>query len=141
MPRSGDFWADTSFAIVGRVAWTVLFHPDAEDERRVLPARERVALDNAVEKLKEIGPTLGYPHTSDVRGADDIRELRPRQGRSAWRAFYREIGGTIVVGPSDPRLKASPGHLTKRFVRPRRGSAMLRRHDEALPDEDHRPGS
>ena len=95
------------------MAWTVLFHPDAEDERRVLPARERVALDNAVEKLKEIGPTLGYPHTSDVRGADDIRELRPRQGRSAWRAFYREIGGTIVVGSIGPEAESRPRAFVK----------------------------
>jgi len=43
---------------------------------------------NANEKPAVNGPALGYPHSSDVRGAPGLRELRPRNGRSACRAFY-----------------------------------------------------
>ena len=57
---------------------------------------------NAVEKLRVHGPVLPYPHSSDVRGADRLRELRPRSGRSPWRAFYRRIGDLFVVGAIAP---------------------------------------
>jgi hypothetical protein len=67
--------------------WEVRYLPEAEQERDKLPGNEKAALRNAAEKLQHIGPALGYPHTSDVRGFPDLRELRPRQGRSPWRAF------------------------------------------------------
>ncbi|MGH3697530.1 MAG: type II toxin-antitoxin system RelE/ParE family toxin [Pseudonocardiaceae bacterium] len=54
-----------------------------------MPAGERHALYNAVAKLQAIGPDLGYPHTSAVQGAYQLRELRPRAGRSPWRGLYR----------------------------------------------------
>jgi hypothetical protein len=44
-------------------------------------------LINADAKLGAYGPSLGYPHTSAVLGAEKLRELRPRAGRSAWRAL------------------------------------------------------
>ena len=52
---------------------------------------------NAVRKLEVVGPALGYPHTSDVRGAERIRELRPRAGRSPWRGLYRRVGPDALV--------------------------------------------
>ncbi len=47
-------------------------------------------------KLGAYGPLLGYPHTSAVRGAEGLRELRPRAGRSAWRALYRQVGELLT---------------------------------------------
>ncbi len=44
-----------------------------------------------------LGLLLGVPHTSQVKGSS-LRELRPRQGRSPWRAFYRRSGELLVVG-------------------------------------------
>ena len=41
---------------------------EAAEERLPLPATERNALLNAVEKLEAFGPQLGYPHTSSVQG-------------------------------------------------------------------------
>ena len=38
-------------------------------------------------------PDNGY----DVRGADRLRELRPRGGRSPWRALYRRVGSDRFV--------------------------------------------
>ena len=88
--------------------WTVAYLPEAAQERATLPKAERAALINADAKLSAYGPLLGYPHTSAVRGADRLRGLRPRAGRSAWRALYRQVGELFVVavGPeaqSDPR--------------------------------------
>jgi hypothetical protein len=50
---------------------------------------EKAALINAEAKLAALGPGLPYPHSSAVQGADRLRELRPRGGRSPWRALYR----------------------------------------------------
>lgn len=78
--------------------WSVVYLPEARAELEALPGAERAAVINAVEKLQALGETLGYPHTSAVRGTVGLRELRPRSGRSPWRAFYRRIGGVLVIG-------------------------------------------
>jgi len=93
--------------------WTVVYLPEAEQERDDIPDREQAALYNAVVKLQNVGPSLGYPHTSNVEGADRLRELRPRGGRSPWRALYRQFGGAFVIGAVCPEAKQDP----KRFRR------------------------
>ena len=80
----------------------VLFHSDAEAELAALPEEERVAIDHAREKLEAMGARLPFPHQSDVRGAVSLRELRPRGGRSPWRALYRQIGDAMVIGGIGP---------------------------------------
>jgi hypothetical protein len=67
-----------------------------------------VALLHAVEKLASAGVGLGYPHTSQVRGAANLRELRPRAGRSRWRAFYRRLGEVLVIGAIGPEAAVDP---------------------------------
>lgn len=83
--------------------------PEAQAEADSLPERERKALSNAVEKLRELGDALGYPHSSQVQGTT-LRELRPRRGNSPWRAFYQRRGDRFfivaAIGPEamrDPR--------------------------------------
>ena len=78
--------------------WSVRYLPEASGELQELPGGERAAMLNAVEKLQALGEQLGFPHTSAVRGTDGLRELRPRSGRSPWRAFYRRIGDVLVIG-------------------------------------------
>ncbi len=90
------------------MAWLVVFHPDAEIELNDLPAREQAAVLTASDKLRAVGPTLGYPHTSNVQSADNLRELRPRQGRCRWRAFYRQIGQYLVIGSIGPEAEVDP---------------------------------
>jgi hypothetical protein len=70
-------------------------------------------LYNAVQKLEHIGPALGYPHTSNVRSTPGLRELRPRQGRSPWRAFFRQVGDPFVIAAVGPEAE----HDAKGFRR------------------------
>ena len=88
--------------------WTVSLHPLAEVELQRIPATERVAVLNAAQKLEALGPDLGYPHSSAVRDADQLRELRPRAGRSPWRGFYRRFGDVFVLAAVGPEAEADP---------------------------------
>lgn len=56
---------------------------------------------NVVAKLLAVGPQLGFPHQSAVRGTN-LRELRPRAGRSPWRALYRRDREEFVIGAIAP---------------------------------------
>lgn len=85
--------------------WTVLYLPEAESERGRLPAVEKAALINADRKLQSLGPQLPYPHSSAVKGADRLRELRPRGGRSPWRGLYRQVGEVFVVAAIAPEAQ------------------------------------
>ena len=78
--------------------WEVRWLVEAEHERDRLATGERVALDRAVRKLATLGPQLPFPHQSSVRQGHRLRELRPRAGRSQWRALYRRIGDVFVIG-------------------------------------------
>ena len=72
-----------------------------------MPVAEKVAMQSAVEKLKVLGDRLPFPHSSKVRGATRLRELRPRAGRSPWRAFYRRIENTMVIGAIGPEARSN----------------------------------
>jgi hypothetical protein len=82
-------------------------------------------MNHAVEKLIALGPQLPFPHQSSVRGAGEgLRELRPRGGRSPWRAIYRREGDAFWIGAVGPEAEADP-HGFDRAVR-----AARRRLDE-----------
>ena len=82
--------------------------PEAEGELRALPAAERAAMQHAFEKLEVYGDRLPFPHSSRVKGAPQLRELRPRAGRSPWRAFYRRVVGSLVIGAIGPEARVDP---------------------------------
>lgn len=84
----------------------VRFHPEAETELEALPTREKVAMLSAVEKLEALGDRLPFPHSSEVRSGAKLRELRPRAGRSPWRAFYRRISRTMVIAAIGPEAES-----------------------------------
>lgn len=88
--------------------WGVVVHGEAESEYEALDAREALAVDNAIDKLKNAGPRLGFPHSSAVKGADKLRELRPRGGRSITRVFYRQFGDVFVIGAYGPEAEHDP---------------------------------
>ncbi len=81
--------------------WAVRYHPAAQAEEGALPPSEQLAMTNVVMKLRTLGPMLPFPHQSAVRGTN-LRELRPRSGRSAWRALYRRVGDVFVIGAISP---------------------------------------
>jgi len=101
----------------------VELHPDAASELLALPPAEQTARLNAIAKLEAIGPTLGFPHTSQVQGAE-VRELRARAGRSPWRAFYRQVGQVLRIGAIGPEAA----------VKPRLFQAAIKRAVERLKD-------
>lgn len=80
--------------------------PEATREIEGLPDRERRAVENALDKLRVLGGTLGYAHSSHVQGSR-LRELRPRRGASPWRVFYVEHarGMIIVLGVGSEALR------------------------------------
>jgi len=59
-------------------------------------------------KAAAIGIKLGFPHTSKMVGADNIRELRPRASRSRVRPLYRRVGGTFVIAAIGPEAQSDP---------------------------------
>ena len=86
---------------------SVRFHPLARAEVEALPARERKAIDSALDKLAALGPVLPFPHSSKIMGdpGGSLREPRPRAGRSAWRCIYERIGDVFVVGAVGPEAR------------------------------------
>lgn len=99
--------------VIVMIVWEVVYLPEAERERRALPDSEVAALINADAKLAAIGPALGFPHSSAVQGAQNLRELRPRSGRCRWRAFYRQVGGVFVVGAVGPEAMVDKRGFSK----------------------------
>jgi hypothetical protein len=83
-------------------AWphSVIYDPDAVVELLAMKSKqEHRALLNAVRKLGELGEQLGPPHMKPLKGDREaaLRELRPRQGQSDWRAIYRRAGDFYAI--------------------------------------------
>jgi hypothetical protein len=108
--------------------WDVRYHHEALKERDAMPTAERVALEHATDKLAAFGPQLPFPHQSRVQAAKDLRELRPRAGRSAWRGFYRRIDDVFVIAAVGPEALSNPSRF-KRAV-----NDALRRLQEVESD-------
>jgi hypothetical protein len=107
------------------MAFRVDWDEDAREELRRLPAVEARAVMTAVAKLEAFGDKLGAPHSSQVKGSRaGIRELRPRCGRSPWRALYRRVGVAMVILAVGPEA-----------MRDRRGfDQAVRRAEERLKE-------
>ena len=114
-------------AQVSRSPHTVIYDPDAVVDLLAMKSKEEHrALLNAVRKLGELGEQLGPPHMKPMKGdrAAALRELRPRQGRSDWRAVYRRAGGFYVILAID-RHKESAALIE-------RAQARAERYDKPL---------
>jgi hypothetical protein len=107
---------------------------DAQEELRALPLAERKAMYNAFEKLESLGDRLGSPHSSSIVGVSvTLRELRPRAGRSPWRAFYRRIGSEMVVGAIGPEALVSSSGFRQAV---NLAADRLRRYGQENSDHD-----
>lgn len=58
---------------------------------------DRKAVFNAVQKLREVGPSLPSPHMKSLKGEADLFELRPKRGTCEVRPIYARIGQRFVV--------------------------------------------
>lgn len=101
MPYKGNL-GDDAESDSGRAIMLVTVLKEARQELALLPTAERTAIENAIEKLSAVGDQLPFPHSSQVKGAERLRELRPRAGRSPWRALYRRVGDELVIAAIGP---------------------------------------
>jgi hypothetical protein len=73
------------------------------------PAARRAGGDGISGGKLAADSQLGFPHTSRVQGSRAaLRELRPRRGRSPWRALYRRAGDVMVVLAVAPEAARDP---------------------------------
>ncbi len=94
---------------VGEGVADVEWGSEVESELAELPVGEQVAARAVIEKLVVLGDRLPYPHQSAIQGMGGLRELRPRQGRSRWRLFYKRTGLNIfTIGAVGPEASVSP---------------------------------
>lgn len=100
-------------------------------ERNSLPPAEDAALINANRKLEALGPALPFPHSSAVRAADRLRELRPRGGRSPWRALYRQAADVFVVAAVVPEAHVDRRKFTAGCRAAQRRLARLEEKQES----------
>lgn len=112
-------------------------HPEAVTELNRLPVNEFRAMSNALDKMDLLGDQLGFPHTSNVEGADRLRELRPRQGRSPWRAFYRRIGNLLVVAAIGPEASVDPRGFRRAVQDAERRLAIVEQEQKKEVDRDN----
>jgi hypothetical protein len=85
---------------LGGQPYEVRWHSAADAERATISdVAERAAIQHAIMKLEAIGPSLGAPHSSAIKGANGagLRELRPRAGRSRWRPIYNRASERSFV--------------------------------------------
>src|SRR5437870_999214 len=83
----------------------ILLHPLAHSELARVPMGERRAIANAIDKLRR--PVHSWPTRTRARCRGQ-RELRPRAGRSPWRAFYQRAGALLVVAAIGPEAQVDP---------------------------------
>jgi hypothetical protein len=114
--------------------YSLIDDPDAVVDLLAMKSKEEHrALLNAVRKLGELGEQLSPPHMKPLKGdrAAALRELRPRQGRSDWRAIYRRASDFYVILAID-RHKEFAALIE-------RAHARAERYDTALNADKPRP--
>lgn len=100
--------------------------------------RERVALLHAQEKLVAVGDRLPFPHQSAVVGSSRLRELRPRAGRSPWRALYTRSGDRLVILAICPEAQVDRRGFDRAVSQARRRLVEI---EESRDDgQDHQGG-
>lgn len=108
----------------------VSFCREARIELKAVPPTERAAILRAIEKLEALGDQLSYPHSSAVKGAK-LRELRPRGGRSPWRALYRRVGNRFIIGAIGPEATVNPSEFKRAIEQADRRIAAIESEEPA----------
>lgn len=83
---------DHSFQVIflTGMSWEVEFTDEFESWWTGLNESIQNAIDRTVHLLEAKGPTLPFPHSSDIRGSKhgNMRELRIQVGGDPYRVFY-----------------------------------------------------
>lgn len=81
----------------GRI-WAVYLDADAaRDFEAVKSKGDRIAVYQAIEKPRFLGPALSSPNMKSLKGEADLFELRPKRGAVAVRPIYARIGDAFVI--------------------------------------------
>ena len=99
-------------------------HGELRELRRSAPHEVR-AIEQAMKALRLAGPNLGFPHTSAVRGAHGLRELRPRAGHGPWRILYRRGAHGIAFLALAPEALRDPRGFRRACERARARSTEV----------------
>lgn len=84
----------------------VEFHHAARAEFNAIPSEnEKEAMREVIRKQEAQDGELGAPHARAIVGSRGLWELRPRAGRSRWRAMYRRVGHRMLVGAFGPEAR------------------------------------
>jgi len=100
------------------MAWVVEFTDEFEEWWVDLDEAHQDAIDRSVALLEHRGPTLRFPHSSDVRGSKhgNMRELRVQVEGEPYRIFYafdpRRVA-ILLIGGS----KVGDGQFYERTLR------------------------
>jgi hypothetical protein len=82
--------------------WTVLEHPDFQNERKALDQDVQLKLAEQILALEQIGPQLGRPHVDTLNGSRHSRMKEMRFScKGVWRfafAFDNDRQAIILVG-------------------------------------------
>lgn len=70
--------------------WEVEYTSEFEDWWRTLSSKEQDAIDRAVRMIRDRGPHLGHPYSSQVKSSrhGNMRELRVQCGGDPYRVLY-----------------------------------------------------
>jgi hypothetical protein len=84
------------------MAWTVEFHDEFEPEFDELPEEVQDELLARLERVEEVGPTLGRPHVDTLKGSRhaNMKEIRFVAAGGVWRtafAFDRQRRAIVLV--------------------------------------------
>lgn len=73
-----------------RMDWDVEYTDEFAEWWDELGAKEQVSVSASVDLLGLLGPGLGFPHTSDIKGSrhGNLRELRVRHAGRPYRVLY-----------------------------------------------------
>jgi phage-related protein len=119
--------------------WVVDFYKDAAGAKPVeeylddLPVKHRAKLLAAIEKLRQIGPTLPFPYSSQVEGK--LRELRTRFEKTRLRIlYYCDENQTFQLLHGIVKNTAA---LEESDIK--KGSDRLTHHNERLSTKGKRP--
>jgi hypothetical protein len=82
-----------------RSSYVVALDSEAAQElvELIKSKEERKAIFNALDKLRQLGPSLIPPHVKTLKGSSGLVELRPRQGKSPSRLVFKRCSDLYVI--------------------------------------------